>query len=50
LRSVGQRAFLSVYHANTLVTSTPDMAGVEKILGDQIRELREIEVEPGNAA
>lgn len=50
LRSVGRRAFFSLYHANTLVTSTPDMAGVEKVLGDQVQTLREVDVEPRDAA
>jgi hypothetical protein len=48
LRMVGQRAFFSIYHGYSLVTSTPDMAGMEKILGDQVQQLREIK--PGEAA
>jgi hypothetical protein len=50
LRSVGKKAFFSLYHARTLVASTPDMAEVEKILGDQVHTLREVDVEPEDAA
>lgn len=50
LRMVGRRAFFSIYHARTLVTSTPDEKQVERILGDQYGTLREITVEPGDAA
>lgn len=43
LRSVGRRAFFSVYRGGALVTSTPDMAGVEKVLGDEVLRLQEVD-------
>jgi hypothetical protein len=42
LRSVGRRAFFSIYRGGVLLTSTPDMDGVEKVIGDEILRLHEV--------